>query len=128
MIIITTTITIITRYEIAKGEFEIATESTEGSTIYAASDREIAKEALEQLIWVYSLYSGASIEELISSPKGIENQGQSEDQTRPNIEYAFEPESITPQVKEEVKTRVGQRVRELVRAVKSLEEKARNSD
>ncbi|PTU22507.1 hypothetical protein P175DRAFT_0499038, partial [Aspergillus ochraceoroseus IBT 24754] len=44
-------------YETAKDEFEIASESTDGATIYAASDRESARDALDQLLAVYSIYT-----------------------------------------------------------------------
>lgn len=36
-------------YSTAKDEFEIAAEETEKKTVYAAEDREAAKEALEKL-------------------------------------------------------------------------------
>ncbi|KAJ5684652.1 uncharacterized protein N7477_000997 [Penicillium maclennaniae] len=44
-------------YEAATDEFEIATDSTDSATIYAASDRESARDALNQFIAVYHLYS-----------------------------------------------------------------------
>ncbi|KAL6239789.1 hypothetical protein BDW75DRAFT_197388, partial [Aspergillus navahoensis] len=48
-------------YEEATDEFEIATESTESSTIYAASDRESARDALNSLIIAYELYTFSSL-------------------------------------------------------------------
>lgn len=41
-------------YSTAKDEFEIAAEETEKKTVYAAEDREAAKEALEKLKEAYA--------------------------------------------------------------------------
>ncbi|KAJ5098962.1 hypothetical protein N7532_005963 [Penicillium argentinense] len=100
-------------YEIAKDEFEIATDSTDSATIYAASDRESARDALNQLIAVYELYTTGASETL----KGSEKQG-------PVVETNFDAQAVNGDVRGEVKKRVGQRVRELRNAVEILEERA----
>ncbi|KAL3427380.1 hypothetical protein PVAG01_00889 [Phlyctema vagabunda] len=71
------------QYATARDEFEIATEETEKKSVYAASDREAAREELEKLKELY--------EEALSGSDG-----------------------------EEVKRRVGQRIRELDSAVQEL--------
>lgn len=105
-------------YEIAKDEFEIATDSTDGATIYAASDRESARDALNQLVTVYELYTGAKVGSThAETPTTIGEKG-------PVVETNFDPEGIKEEVRGDVKKRVGQRVRELKNAVEILEEKA----
>ncbi|KAJ5562036.1 hypothetical protein N7535_003500 [Penicillium sp. DV-2018c] len=99
-------------YEVAKDEFEIATESTDTSTIYAASDRESARDALNQLTTVYGLYT-ASPGEVHSALGDLEI-----------IETNYNPEDISQSVKDEVRRRVGQRIRELKNAVELLEQRA----
>lgn len=111
-------------YEIAKDEFEIATDSTDGSTIYAASDRESARDALNQLVTVYELYTGAKVarthadgdDAAAASAKGGEDAGV--------VETNFDPAGVSEEVRGEVRRRVGQRVRELKNAVEILEERA----
>ncbi|KAF9887510.1 hypothetical protein FE257_010088 [Aspergillus nanangensis] len=105
-------------YETAKDEFEIATESTDGSTIYAASDRESARDALDQLLTVYSLYTT----DIASTASA--NDPEPDDQSQV-VETAFDPAAIPTEVREEVKRRVGQRVRELRNAIEVLEERAK---
>lgn len=104
-------------YEIAKDEFEIATDSTDGSTIYAASDRESARDALNQLVTVYELYIGA---------RGVDGAGEEagEREGEGVVETKFEPAAVSDEVRGEIKRRVGQRVRELKNAVEILEERA----
>jgi hypothetical protein len=104
-------------YEVAKDEFEIATESTDTSTIYAASDRESARDALNQLSSVYGLYT--------AKPGEVENDSAAEEAgDGPIIETNHNPAEISQGVKDEVRRRVGQRIRELKNAVEALEERA----
>ncbi|GES58897.1 hypothetical protein ATEIFO6365_0003018000 [Aspergillus terreus] len=105
-------------YETAKDEFEIATESTDGATIYAASDRESARDALNQLLAVYSLYTTD-----IASTAG--SQEPEPDDRSEIVETNFDPAAIPAEVRDEVRRRVGQRVRELQNAVEVLEERAK---
>ncbi|TGZ85002.1 hypothetical protein EX30DRAFT_345625 [Ascodesmis nigricans] len=73
------------QYAIAKDEFEIAYEETEKNTVYAAEDREVAREELKKLVDMYDA--------------AVEGEGG-----------------------EEVKKRVGQRVREIKNAVERLKD------
>ncbi|KAH8693202.1 hypothetical protein BGW36DRAFT_301619 [Talaromyces proteolyticus] len=135
-------------YDNAKDEFEIAVDSTNSSTIYAASDRESAREHLDQLVYVYTVYTemtrasaaappGTVQEETVSPNSGQANADRLEAATgnpaaqggvgegftsfaAPN----YDPEYIKTEVKEEVKKRVGQRIRELRSAVERLEDTA----
>ncbi|QGA15491.1 hypothetical protein EYB26_003149 [Talaromyces marneffei] len=145
-------------YDNAKDEFEIATDSTNGATIYAASDRESARELLDQLLYVYNVYTDMT---RASAATGSGSPPQEyEAALAPNAEQTnadrldagataaaganpildvnealsgnsyvriaptFNPEYISVEVKEEVKKRVGQKVRELKSAVERLEEMA----
>lgn len=72
------------QYATARDEFEIATEETEKKTVYAADDREAARQEFDALKQMF--------EDACSGPHG-----------------------------DEVKRRVGQRVRELENALKGLE-------
>ncbi|XRM41485.1 hypothetical protein ABZX51_004750 [Aspergillus tubingensis] len=99
-------------YEVAKDEFEIATESTDSATIYAASDRESARDALNELIAVYTVYT-RDMSFVSHSPQG-----------QVDVDTGLDPGSIGDEVREEVRRRVGTRVREIVGAVESLEERA----
>lgn len=109
-------------YEVAKDEFEIATESTDTSTIYAASDRESARDALNQLSSVYGLYT-ARPGEVQSENQKDEGEGEGEGDGA-IIETNYDPAEIPQGVKDEVRRRVGQRIRELRSAVEALEERA----
>ena len=129
------------RYEAAKDEFEIATDSTESATIYAASDREAARDALDQFVGVFHLYTTAP---KTLSPQATEGRSPRQDQQQQeqenqiaDLEEAtidehgsnlittnYDPTTIPAEVREEVRRRVGQRVRELKRAVEDLEERA----
>ncbi|RAH63933.1 uncharacterized protein BO66DRAFT_476182, partial [Aspergillus aculeatinus CBS 121060] len=112
-------------YETAKDEFEIATESTDAATIYAASDREAARDALNELLAVYTLYTRdvslldaagrSGVEKLLGAAGG-------EEEVR--IDTGLNPQGIEDGVRQEVRRRVGQRVRELKGAVEGLEERA----
>ncbi|CAG8886305.1 unnamed protein product [Penicillium egyptiacum] len=109
-------------YEVAKDEFEIATESTDSSTIYAASDRESARDALNQLSAVYGLYTarpGEVENETDESLSEAEESGESA-----IVETQYNPAEIPQGVKDEVRRRVGHRIRELKNAVEALEERA----
>lgn len=107
------------RYNDAKDEFEIAVDSTNSATIYAASDRDSAREYLNQLLYVYTAYT---------FPK----DGPAPDAEDPSVQLTspmdeepnFNPESVTAEVREEVKKRVGQRIRELRSGVERLEDMA----
>ncbi|PYH64739.1 uncharacterized protein BO88DRAFT_408063 [Aspergillus vadensis CBS 113365] len=99
-------------YEVAKDEFEIATESTDSATIYAASDRESARDALNELIAVYTVYT-RDMSFVSHSPQG-----------QVDVDTGLDPGAVGDEVREEVRRRVGTRVREIVGAVESLEERA----
>ncbi|KAJ5489348.1 hypothetical protein N7539_004238 [Penicillium diatomitis] len=113
-------------YETAKDEFEIATESTDGSTIYAPSDRESARDALNQLCAVYHLYTARPGEDVDSGVRntGSELEGDAGSIGDAVVETNFNPEDVSSEVRDEVRKRVGQRVRELRNAVELLEERA----
>jgi hypothetical protein len=78
---------------------------------------------------VYQLYSGSTglLPSLEGRKEGSDQDGGDANNTIV-VEYNFDPESIGPDVKEGVKKRVGQRIRELVSAVEALEERARHAD
>ncbi|GAB1196285.1 hypothetical protein APSETT444_005554 [Aspergillus pseudonomiae] len=110
-------------YETAKDEFEIATDSTNGTTIYAASDRESARDALNQLSAVFALYTT----EMPSYDESQQTQQtQPDDSGSQIVSTYFDPADIKPEVRAEVKRRVGQRLRELENAVEALEERAKD--
>ncbi|KNG82366.1 hypothetical protein ANOM_009851 [Aspergillus nomiae NRRL 13137] len=110
-------------YETAKDEFEIATDSTNGTTIYAASDRESARDALNQLSAVFALYTT----EMPSYDESQQpQQPQPDDSGSQIVSTYFDPADIKPEVRAEVKRRVGQRLRELENAVEALEERAKD--
>ncbi|PWY81913.1 hypothetical protein BO70DRAFT_362346, partial [Aspergillus heteromorphus CBS 117.55] len=108
-------------YEIAKDEFEIATESTDSSTIYAASDRESARDALDELVAAYTVYTrdGTFLAQM--------QQAQGKTQADVSVDTGMNPAEVEEAVREEVRKRVGRRVRELVAAVEGLEERAKES-
>lgn len=123
------------RYEIATDEFEIATDSTTSATIYASSDRESARDALNQLLVVYALYTNdASSPEFQNvqreqeekqtqkQKQGTEGEGKEASQI---VTTNFNPGEVSSEAREEVRKRVGQRVRELRAAVEDLEERAK---
>lgn len=109
-------------YEVAKDEFEIATDSTDSATIYAASDRESARDALNQFLATYRLYTSGDIRPTAESHQP--QQTQPDDSGVGAAATEYDPADIKPEVREEVRMRVGQRVRELDNAVMVLEEKA----
>jgi hypothetical protein len=111
-------------YEIAKDEFEIATESTDTGTIYAASDRESARDALNQLSAVYHLYTARPGEVENEKDNGSGAGAGEEDGDGAIIETNYNPAEVPRGVKDEVRRRVGQRIRELKNAVELLEERA----
>ncbi|KMU90837.1 hypothetical protein CIHG_08641 [Coccidioides immitis H538.4] len=104
-------------YEIAKDELEIATESTDSLTIYAESDRATLREAFDDLAHAYDAYTGATSS---SSPSP---KGQSEGVQRGT---ALDSSDIPVDIREEIKRRVGQRIRELRNAVEVLEERSKS--
>ncbi|ODM21828.1 hypothetical protein SI65_02672 [Aspergillus cristatus] len=109
-------------YEVAKDEFEIATDSTDNATIYAASDRESCRDALNQLLATYSLYTSSEIRSTAESHQP--QQAQPDDSGMDAVGTGYDPGDIEPAVREEVRKRVAQRVRELDNAVGLLEERA----
>lgn len=109
-------------YEVAKDEFEIATDSTDSATIYAASDRESARDALNQLLTTYRLYTSGDIRPTSESHQP--QQTQPDDSGVGAAATEYDPADIKPEVRDEVRLRVGQRVKELDNAVMVLEEKA----
>lgn len=124
-------------YEIAKDEFEIATESTDAGTIYAASDRDSARDALNEFCATYFLYTSRPDEEdtgvILRSGEAMSGTrlravevvslGEGEEQG-PVVDTAFDPANVEVAVRDEVRRRIGQRVRELRSAVEILEERA----
>ncbi|GAD96613.1 predicted protein [Paecilomyces variotii No. 5] len=114
-------------YEAAKDEFEIATDSVESGTIYAPSDRAAARDALNHLTRIYTLYTEMGV----SSAPGVHTDHNTQSDVKEEtlggeIAPNYDPESIPVEVREEVKRRVGQRIRELQSAVDALEEKAQD--
>lgn len=110
------------RYETATDELEIATESTDSATIYAASDRESARDALNSLIVAFELYT--SSEPKVEEENSAGGNGGEDTDTSSSerlVELAFDPADIPAGVREEVRRRVGQRVREVRSAVENLE-------
>lgn len=141
------------RYENAKDELEIATDSTSGATIYAASDRESARELLDQLTYVYKVYTEMTRAPAAGTPETTQEETVSPNASQANADRLdagaavdagnpmmqseslsgdslvgvtpnYDPEYISVEVKEEVKRRVGQRIRELQSAVERLEQMA----
>ncbi|KAL4976758.1 hypothetical protein BDW66DRAFT_134236, partial [Aspergillus desertorum] len=116
-------------YEEATDEFEIATESTDSSTIYAASDRESARDTLNNLIIAYELYTCSNLTTLNKQEQGRgkgkqQGQGQEHEDKGRLVKLEFDPAELSEEVREEVRKRVGQRVRELKSAVEALEGRA----
>ncbi|KAL4905848.1 hypothetical protein BDW74DRAFT_152155, partial [Aspergillus multicolor] len=120
-------------YDTAKDEFEIATESTDDSTIYAASDRESAHDALNNLVLAYELYTRSALttggkEEQTQTQTQTQTQEQStadEDEARMQlVNLGTDPNEVTQEARDMVKKRVGQRLRELKSAVEALEARA----
>lgn len=161
-------------YDAAKDEFEIATDSTNAATIYAASDRASARDALNHLTRVYTLYTCMTTSSAPDTPAAVQvpetsdvkdavkvapvpkepvrqnadenlaqgrtdplttgdpaagppfrDRGKQDTGSVVGIAPNYDPETIPAEVREEVKRRVGQRVRELQNAVAALEERAR---
>ncbi|PYI35194.1 hypothetical protein BP00DRAFT_422530 [Aspergillus indologenus CBS 114.80] len=108
-------------YETAKDEFEIATESTDGATIYAASDREAARDALNELLAVYTLYTRDVSLLDAAGRSGVARLLGAEGADEVRIDTGLNPQGIEDAVRQEVRRRVGQRVRELKAAVEGLE-------
>lgn len=121
-------------YEIAKDEFEIATESTDGGTIYAASDRDSARDALNELCAIFYLYAAKPGEEetgiLLRSGETVSGSQLSgagklgEEGPTLDLVTTFKTEDVPQEVKDEVRRRIAQRIRELRSAVELLEERA----
>ncbi|KAL2011662.1 hypothetical protein VTN00DRAFT_4380 [Thermoascus crustaceus] len=58
-------------YDAAKDEFEIAVDSTNAATIYAASDRASARDALNHLVRVYTLYTEMTTSSAPDTPAAV---------------------------------------------------------
>ncbi|PYH46202.1 uncharacterized protein BP01DRAFT_391043 [Aspergillus saccharolyticus JOP 1030-1] len=110
-------------YETAKDEFEIATESTDNATIYAASDRASARDALNELLAVYTLYTRDVSLLDAAGRSGVEKLLGAEAGEEITIDTGLNPQGIEEEARAEVKRRVGQRVRELKGAIEALEER-----
>ncbi|KAL2832099.1 hypothetical protein BDW59DRAFT_169504 [Aspergillus cavernicola] len=109
-------------YESTTDELEIATESTSDDTIYAASDRASARDALDSLVAAYELYTNTNTN-ISTSSNGGDGAIEGGEGRGPLVELAFDPVGIEAEVREEVRRRVGQRVREVKSAVEGLEAK-----
>ncbi|EED24060.1 hypothetical protein TSTA_074380 [Talaromyces stipitatus ATCC 10500] len=75
-------------YDNAKDELEIATDSTNSATIYAASDRESARELLDQLLYVYKVYTEMTRSSSAGGPDLVSPLSQNEQSTTPNAQQA----------------------------------------
>ncbi|OAX79509.1 hypothetical protein ACJ72_06171 [Emergomyces africanus] len=126
---------------------EIAAESTAAATIYAVSDRISLREAFDDLERAYAAYTGTKPQPShlerpppSSSPErqdweassdvggAMETEGEEANQGgegEGRSSMAFNPEEVPDVVREEIKRRVGQRIRELRHAVEQLEETVR---
>ncbi|KAJ5698495.1 hypothetical protein N7462_000500 [Penicillium macrosclerotiorum] len=111
-------------YEAAKDEFEIAIDSTDGSTIYAASDRESARDALNQLCAVYHLYTARPGEDADTGSHAGASTGKVSGESA-IVETNYNPADIASEVRDQVRKRIGQRIREIKNAVEVLEERAK---
>ncbi|KAL4809653.1 hypothetical protein BDV18DRAFT_157402 [Aspergillus unguis] len=118
-------------YETAADELDIATESTDSATIYAASDRESARDALNSLVIAYELYTSSEPGGAAAGAQQAEGQGESQSPPEGSeggggglVELSIDPADVEESVREEVKKRVGQRVREVRNAVELLERRA----
>ncbi|KAL4914167.1 hypothetical protein BDW62DRAFT_204886 [Aspergillus aurantiobrunneus] len=108
-------------YETATDELEIATESTDSATIYAASDREAARDALNSLVIAYELYTNSEPQSE-AEQTGERGQGGSEEgEDGIAVELSIDPADVSAEAREEVKKRIGQRIREAKSAVERLE-------
>ncbi|KAL3485908.1 hypothetical protein BJX62DRAFT_242482 [Aspergillus germanicus] len=111
-------------YETATDELEIATESTDSATIYAASDRESARDALNTLVAAFELYTTGAAPEAPAGGAQGEAEGEGDGDPGRLVELAIDPWDVPDSVREEVRKRVGQRVREVKSAVENLEGRA----
>lgn len=99
-----------------------AADSTKEETIYAASDRESLRDALNQLVTVYELYTTGEISAERSGGDGATKVGTPGPIVRPNFDAGSIPDTVMGDVRE----RFGQKVLELRNAIELLEEKARD--
>lgn len=109
-------------YVTAKDLFATAADSTKNGTIYAASDRESLRDALNQLVTVYELYTTGEMSAERSGGDGATKAGTPGPTVRPN----FDARSIPDTVMGDVRERFGQKVLGLRNAIELLEEKARD--
>ena len=120
-------------YLTAKDEFEIATDSTDSQTVYAESDRETAKEALDQLVSTYVLYTNVDVAKEASAgarsgstldQEHEQQSGSGDGGVMVDVTTKFDPTKLSDDVRTEVKNRVDQRIREIKAGVEALEERA----
>ncbi|KAJ5893922.1 hypothetical protein N7495_005613 [Penicillium taxi] len=117
-------------YEMTKDEFEIATESTDNATIYAASDRDSARDALNELCAIYYLYTAREGDHdtgILAGPDRVPVSGEEllhGPRTRV-VDPAYDPAEVSDSVRDEVRKRVAHRIRELRNAVQLLEERTK---
>lgn len=109
-------------YVIAKDLFETAADSTDKETIYAASDRESFRDALNQLVTVYQIYTTGERGAEMSGGDGATEAGL----PGPVVRTNYDAGSISDTVMGDVRERFGQKVLELKNAVEVLEEKAQD--
>ncbi|KAJ5211254.1 hypothetical protein N7472_001393 [Penicillium cf. griseofulvum] len=107
-------------YGIAKDLFETASDSTEKESINAEADRESLRDALDQLVTVYEVYTTGEKGAGISGGDGASKEGEPGLVFRTN----FDPGSISDTVMGDVRKRFGQKVVDLRNAVEALEDKA----
>ncbi|KAJ5422629.1 hypothetical protein N7491_011074 [Penicillium cf. griseofulvum] len=110
-------------YGIAKDLFETASDSTEKESINAEADRESLRDALDQLVTVYEVYTTGEKGAGISGGDGASKEGEPGLVFRTN----FDPGSISDTVMGDVRKRFGQKVVDLRNAVEALEDKAKFS-
>ncbi|CAI7656974.1 unnamed protein product [Penicillium palitans] len=109
-------------YVTAKDLSVTAADSTKEETIYAVSDRESLRDALNQLVTVYELYSTGEISAERSGGDGATKVGTPGPIVRPNFDAGSIPDTVMGDVRE----RFGQKVLELRNAIELLEERARD--
>ncbi|KAJ5608496.1 hypothetical protein N7537_005115 [Penicillium hordei] len=108
-------------YVIAKDLFETASNSTGKQAIFAASDRESLRDALDQLVTVYELYTTGEKGTEMSGGDGATEAGL----PGPIVRTNFDAGSISDTMMGDVEKRFGQKVFDLRNAVEALEMKAR---
>lgn len=108
-----------TLYTIANDLLEIATDSTNKDTVYATSDLESARDALNQLATVYELYTTGENGTEMSGGDGATEAGQ----PGPSVKTTYDAGNISDTVRVDIRERFGQKVLELRNAIDLIEEK-----